>query len=131
MKVLGVDYGEKKVGLAVLDTASKLSVPLCVVRYSKESELVEKLRDIIKEEGVRKIVMGISGGKMAQKIINFAGKIKKEINCDVDFQDEALSTQKAQELSIESQMRRKKRREMEDAYSAALILDEYIEKTPD
>lgn len=120
MKILGIDYGRKKIGLAIAD--GSLSEPLRVIRYSDTRILSEKLKKIIKENKIEKIVVGISEGEMGEESKRFAEKIGAETF------DETLSTHNAQELSKEAKVGRKKRKELEDAYAAAVMLQSYLDK---
>lgn len=129
--IMGIDYGEKKTGVAIAEGASlrgfSLAHPHSVVRHKTERELIQKLKKIIEEERVEMIIVGVSEGNIGQRARAFAVKISKEIGTEVDLQDETLSTYEAQKLSIKGGIRRKKRRLLEDAYSAALILQSYLD----
>ena len=127
MKYLGLDYGERKVGLAVGDSESKLAVPLKTIRFTSINELLKKVEQTIEAEQVEKIVLGISEGQMAEKTRKFAKILEQKINMPVIFQDETLTTKDAQRLSIEAGIKRKKRKFLEDAYSAALIMQAYFD----
>jgi len=69
----------------------------------------------------------MSEGEMGKESKRFGEKLKIEFKLPLHYQDETLTTRKAQELSFEAGIKRKKRKEMEDAYSAALILQEYLD----
>lgn len=130
MKVLGLDYGQSKIGLAMVENNS-LPYPLKVMKEKKEALVLEKLADLIKESGVKKIVVGISEGRMKTETLTFTLRLrdylkKKGIRAEIVTWDETLSTWEAKRLSIEADIKRKKRKEMEDAYAAALILESYL-----
>ena len=125
MKMLGIDYGKKKIGLAVSD--GMISEPFRVIRYDSFEKLIKSLKHIVDIQGVQQVVVGISEGIMGKESKEFGEKLEKELKTPVAFQDETLSTHSAQELSIDANIKRKKRREMEDAYSAAIILQSYID----
>jgi len=124
--ILGVDYGRRKIGLAIADAKAKLAMPLKVVRYEKFKEGIEKVSKVAEVSGVSKVVIGISEGKMAEETKIFGRKLEEKLHIQIEFQDETLTTYEAQELSIKAGIKRKKRRLLEDAYSAALILQEYL-----
>jgi putative Holliday junction resolvase len=128
MKILAIDYGERKVGLAIGDSSSKLAEPLKVIRYRKEIELLEKISKIVEAQQVELIIAGISEGKQAEKTKEFVKRLKEKLSTPVVFQDETLTTKEAQRYSIEAGINRKKRKKLEDAFSAALILQEYLNK---
>lgn len=125
MKILGIDYGRKKMGLAI--AVRSLAEPLCVIRYSDINKLIENLKKIISEEKIEKIIVGISEGDMAEESKLFSLDLSKSLNIVVETFDETLSTYDAQKLSIESGMSRKKRHEMEDAFAATVVLQSYID----
>ena len=126
MQLLGIDYGRKKIGLAL--SGGKLAEPYEVLKVRFIDEGVEKVGEVVKEKKVKKIVVGISEGKMAEEAKAFGEKVGYLTNKPVVFQDETLSTLDAQELSIKAGIKRKKRKQLEDAYSAALILQSYLDK---
>jgi putative holliday junction resolvase len=125
MKYLGIDYGRRKIGLAVSEGI--IAEPYKVIRYDNQEELVNKVEQVIKVELVERVVLGISEGNMGKETEEFAKKLESRIKTPVVLQDETLSTQSAQELSQSAGIKRKKRKEMEDAYSAAIILQDYID----
>lgn len=125
MKILGIDYGRSKIGLAIAD--GKLAEPLMVLKYKDEKELVKRIKTEIEKGKIEKVVIGVSEGKMAVETEKFIRRLNKEINIPVEEFDETLTSRDAQSLSIQAGINRKKRREMEDAYAAALILQNWID----
>lgn len=119
MITLGIDYGERKIGLAI--SSGKLAQPLKVVHSLSE------ILDIINKEHVEKIVIGISEGQVAKNAKKFAEELKEKTNLEVVEIDETLSTKDAQAMAMEAGIKRKKRKAMEDAYAAALILQSYLD----
>ena len=126
-KIVGIDYGRKKIGLAIADMDSRLAEPLEVIRFENLDEALEKVAQVVQVEEVEKVVLGISEGKMAKETKEFGKKLEVKLKIAVEFQDETLTTHEAQELSIKAGIKRKKRKLMEDAYSAALILQGYLD----
>ncbi len=122
MRILGIDYGRKKMGLAIAE--GQLSEPYKVIRYEDIDEAIEE----IKKEKVDKIVVGISEGEMGEESREFSNRLNEKLSIPVEMFDETLSTQEAQRLGIEAGIRRKRRKEMEDAYAAALVLQSYLDK---
>lgn len=118
MKLLGIDFGLKKVGLALSD--GFLVEPLGVVRNKNQ------IKRICQEQGVEKIVIGLSEGKMAEKTKRFGQKLKLITGLPVDYQDETLSSQEAKKLMVKIGKPQKKRRDQEHAIAAALILRHYL-----
>jgi putative Holliday junction resolvase len=123
-KVLGIDYGKRKIGLASATTT--LAEVYGVIRFETIEEAIKKIRKVVEKEDIKKIVIGVSEGEMAQDTRKFARVLKKQLNLPVAFQDETLSTKVAEELSIQAGIKRNKRRKLEDAYAAAVILQDYL-----
>jgi putative Holliday junction resolvase len=127
MRILAIDYGQKKAGVAL--ATSRLAEPYKVIRFSSSNIIIKELGKIIDEEQIEELVVGVSEGEMGEESKRFGEKLKIEFKLPLHYQDETLTTRKAQELSFEAGIKRKKRKEMEDAYSAALILQEYLDST--
>ena len=126
MKILGIDYGEKKVGLAISE--GPLASPFRVIRYKDPEELPEKIKRIASEEQIEKIVVGITEGKLTEKIKKFADELRGELAISVETWDETLSTKDAQKLSIEAGIKRSKRKAMEDAFAASIMLQSFLDR---
>ena len=124
MRILAIDYGRKKIGIATATTM--LAEVYGVIRSESVEEAIKKLRNVVEKESINKIVVGVSEGKMAEETKAFAKRLKKVLKLSVTLQDETLSTKLAQSLSINAGIKRKKRKEFEDAYSAAIILQDYL-----
>ena len=123
--ILGIDFGLKKVGLAIAH--GLLAEPLAVVRYSDIKVLEEKIEEICVREKIEKVVVGVSEGKMARETREFMKKLRNELTIPVEEVDETLSSQDAQRVSREANMKRSKRRKMEDAIAAAILLQNYLD----
>lgn len=125
---LGIDYGRRKIGVAL--ATGPLADPLTVLYFTKEDEAIRKLKKIVLEERIDRLVIGISERDIADEAQAFGKKLSEEVQKEVIFVDETLTTFDAKEKAIESGMRRSKRRAMEDALSAALILQNYLDIQP-
>lgn len=121
MKILGLDYGKNKVGVAFAD--GPLAEPIKVIRYSNLEDLIIKIKELTGQYAAEKIVVGISEGKMGKETDEFAKIIGAETV------DETLTTSDAQRLSREAGISQKKRHEMEDAYAATIILQNYLDNS--
>lgn len=125
MKILGIDYGRRKLGLAISE--GYLSEPWKVLRVEHLDEALKKITQIIKDEKIEKVVIGVSEGEMGRESKDFGMNLQQELEIQVDTHDETLSTQDAVRLAIEAGMGRKKRNEMEDAFAASIILQDYLD----
>ena len=125
MKILGIDYGRSKIGLALSE--GKLAEPLKVVHYKEVGEVIKKIVWIVEEEVVGKVIVGVSEGEMGKESKNFSLNLSKSLSIPVETFDETLSTKGAQTLSIEAGIKRGKRKKMEDAFAATLTLQDYLD----
>lgn len=119
MKILGIDYGRRKIGVAI--SQGSLAEPLQVIRYKDYEKMIAHIKRIIEKQKVEKVVVGISEGEMAKESKEFA------LIFNAETFDETLSSYDAKELSIQSNMGRKKRKEMEDAFAASIMLQSYLD----
>ena len=106
MRLLGIDYGRAKIGLAISE--GSLAEPFSVIRYEDEKALLEKIKALVDKEEIDKAVVGVSEGRSAEEAMGFGEKLKN-LGVEVVFFDETLSTVSAQELSLQTGMKRKKR----------------------
>lgn len=125
MKVLGIDYGRAKLGLAVGDAETQLAEPVAVWPNSKFKVQSTKF---IKDNNIEKIVIGLPGGMLDPEIKKLGAQIRKETGLPVEYFDETLSTQDAQKFLLESKKKKKFRQEMEDAFAAAIMLEFYLRR---
>ncbi len=125
MKYLGIDYGRKKIGLSISE--GMIAEPLKVIRFEKKEDALEKVKRVVKAESADVVVVGMSEGEMGGETKEFAKILGERISSEIKFQDETLTTQTAQELSINASIKRKKRKTLEDAYSATIILQNYLD----
>lgn len=127
MKYLGIDYGRSKIGLAMSD--GRLAEPYQVIRYKDYDKMIDHIGRIVEKQKVEKIIIGMSENEMGEEIKKFASILGSNISVSVEFSDETLSSHDAIEMSIASHMGRKKRKEMEDAFAASIMLQNYIDST--
>lgn len=119
MNYLGVDYGRKKIGLALSNGV--LAEPHKVIKVNSFDDAVRKVLQIIQILQIEQVVVGVSENLMAEESRKFADAINAKMF------DETLSTHDAQKLSIETGMSRKKRKLNEDAFAATIMLQSYLD----
>lgn len=124
--ILAVDYGRKKLGVAL--SQGPLADPLTVLRGDDRETLLKKFLDICRVYRPALIIVGVSEGIIADEAKIFGKDIEFEAKTKVKYFDETLSTFDAKVMSIEANIKRKKRKEMEDAYSAAIFLQKYLDQ---
>lgn len=123
MRYLGIDFGLKRVGLATSE--GTIASPYKVLEVRGLKDAVLKVEQVIKE-GFDQIVVGLPEGKMGQTVKSFIRQFKKD-GINVIEVSEVLSTQNAIRQMIKLNIPKKKRRE-NDAYSAAIILQDYLDE---
>lgn len=128
MKLLGIDYGLKKIGLALGDTESKLAEPLAVIKVSGQTaDMAKKIAKITKGQIIEKIIIGLPESGLIDKIKEFGGELVKITGLPVIYQDEVLTTKEAIVKMIQAGKKKKKRQRQEDAVAAAILLENYFE----
>ncbi len=134
MRILGIDYGEKRIGLAVSDEMEITARGIAVVeRKSKKADL-DAIARTLSESGAGAIVVGYplrldgSAGIQCEKVDRFIAALEEAFTIPVLAWDETLSTKEAEELMREAGVKRKKKRGMVDRIAAALILQDYLNK---
>ncbi|MBU1557638.1 Holliday junction resolvase RuvX [Patescibacteria group bacterium] len=140
MKYLGIDYGERNVGIAVSDEDGLLAFPKIVLDNDKN--LFEKIKEIIKEEKIESVVVGESvnfSGEpnlIMKRIVPFREKLEKELRMKIHWQKELFTSAEADQIqgSPLRNVRKGERKEKSvnlkknDASAAALILRSYLDK---
>ncbi len=123
MKYLGIDFGIKRIGLAVSE--GELATPWQILEVSSFNDASEKILKLAKENEFQEIIIGLPEGKMGNVVRGFVKALEKN-GITVKTADETLSSKKAKRVMIESGVSKKGRR-FEDAYSAAGILQNYLD----
>ncbi|HNX25896.1 MAG TPA: Holliday junction resolvase RuvX [Phycisphaerae bacterium] len=129
-RYLGVDYGHKRVGLAVGDSADGFATPLCVLQGGDDESLVRKISDVCEEYDCRVVIVGLAlnmddtAGPAAMKTLEFAQKLCVG-GLDVRMWDERLSSFDA-DMTLAGTMTRKKRKARQDAVAAASFLNDFL-----
>ena len=133
IKIIGIDYGDARVGIAASDGTGFLASAVCTVNVNGMRDACKKVADKIKELGGTKIVLGLpknmdgSESFRADKSKAFAEMISEATNLEVVFVDERLSTVEAYTYMNITEFNGKKRRAVVDALSAQIILQSYLD----
>lgn len=125
MIVLGVDYGRRKIGLALSEGG--LAQPLGVLKVASPLDAIEKIRQAVKKQSAGLIIVGVSEGEMAKEQKEFAKLLDQKVDAMVKTWDETLTTEDAKSLSLEADMPRGKRQKLEDAFAASVMLQSYLD----
>lgn len=130
MRVMGLDVGDKHIGVAVSDG---LGLTAQGIKTVNRDGYIEALKIIVEEYEVESIVVGIpkmlngSIGIQGEKVLKFADELKESIPLPVSLWDERLSTVTAERVLLEADLSRKKRKRLRDKVSAVVILQNYLD----
>lgn len=133
MRILSLDVGEKKIGIAISDALGITAQALdTLIRKDKKSDY-KHIKEIVSNMGVSKIIVGLplnlngTAGPKAKEAYNFAEKLKEELGIPIQLWDERLSTLEANRILLEADVSRKKRKRLDDRIAAQLILQSYLD----
>jgi putative Holliday junction resolvase len=132
-RILAIDYGSRRVGVAVSDPLRVIAQGVTTLDNGKD--LIRNLCTLIRERDVTRVVVGMpysedgSKGSKALEVEQFIEKLKKAGDVQIDTWDESFSSVNAHRVFVETGMKRKKRREKKrtDEMAARLILQEYLD----
>lgn len=130
-KILAIDYGRKRIGLAISDELGLTARPLLIMQRKNRREDMRRLAEIVKKYAVAMVIIGLPlhldgrRGEMAEEAECFAARIGKETKLPVILRDERLTSWDAEQITKESKSG--KRLEL-DSLAAAIILCEYLEE---
>lgn len=146
-RILALDYGRARIGLAIAGVDAALAQPLGTLDRINRNEDMRRLRELVREHDVRQIVVGLplrldgTRGDMAEEAARFGQRVHKQLGLPVEMVDERLTSWEAERLLEEHQGRtihaassKKRKKENSkpgvDAMAAALILKEYLDRRP-
>ena len=136
MRIIGLDFGSKTVGVAVSDELLITAQGIEIVRRKSENKLrqtLARIEELIKEYNVEKIVLGFpknmnnSEGERCEKTLEFKEMLERRTGLTVELWDERLTTVAADNLMMEAGIRRENRKEYEDQIAASFILQGYLD----
>jgi len=131
---MGLDVGDKTIGVALSDLLGWTAQGLKTIIRKNKKEDFRELEDIIKNNEVDKIVVGLPKnmngtiGPQGEKVIEFCEDFKKRTNIEIDLWDERLSTVAAEKALISADVSRKKRKQVIDKMAAVYILQGYLDR---
>ncbi len=130
-RILGVDYGEKRVGLALSDPFKIIASPFKTIVVNSKEQLFEELRIIISENEIEKIILGYPMGLNGEKTnkTKDVEKFKEELENifdKIEFYDESFSSVKAQKIMKTMGKKQKNNKEYIDMLAAQVILEDYL-----
>jgi putative pre-16S rRNA nuclease len=134
VRALGIDFGERRIGLAISDPAGRLAVPLKTLLRQSDREAVAEIAEIVSSEGVERLVVGEplgldgSRGPAAKRIRRFAEKLAARTGLPLTFVDEALTTVEAAERLREAGIDPRREPLRLDALAAQILLQEALDR---
>ncbi|MDD2586722.1 MAG: Holliday junction resolvase RuvX [Syntrophomonadaceae bacterium] len=132
MRIMGLDVGEKRIGIAFSDPMGWTAQGHSVLTRSKLERDLELLFNLCKEFTVEKIIVGLplnmngTIGPKAKEIQEFARQLEEHTKLPIEFWDERLTTKSAERILIEADVSRKKRKQVIDKLAAVNILQAYL-----
>jgi len=133
MRVLALDHGTKRIGVAISDEMKMIAQPLEYIEAEPFAAFLDRLKQVIREKEVEQIVVGLprnmdgSYGPAALKVREFIAALKDTILTPIRTWDERLTTAQANRYLIEADVRRSKRKEKVDKTAAAILLQSYLD----
>jgi putative Holliday junction resolvase len=133
MRILALDVGGKRIGLAISDALGITAQGLDTLIRENINNDLDHIKKIVRDMNISELVVGLplnmngSPGPKAKEIYDFVGKLKEKIKIPVTFWDERLSTLEANRILLQADMSRRKRKRLDDKIAAQLILQGYLD----
>ena len=134
MRILGMDYGSRTLGISISDETKLIASPIETIRYSNEEELFNKIDKYFNEYKIEKIVLGnpinLDGSisKRSEETFIFKDKLEEKYKVEVILEDERLTTVIANNMLIMNNERRNNRKKVVDKLASSIILQGYLDR---
>jgi len=135
MRILALDHGTKRIGVAVSDETKTIAQPLEYILAEPFADFLARLKKLLVEKEIDLVLIGLprnmdgSYGPEAQKVEAFVAVLKMAITVPIKTWDERLTSAQANRVLIEAKVRRDKRKEKVDKMAAAILLQSYLDGT--
>ncbi len=132
-RILGLDLGTRRIGVALSDPTRTVAVPLATVPHASSRRDLDRVAELCSAHAVARIVVGWprnmdgSIGVAARRAEKFAQILRRALDVPVDLWDERLSTAAAERALLQANLRRDRRRDLRDRVAAAVILQAYLD----
>jgi putative Holliday junction resolvase len=133
MRILAIDHGSKRIGIAVSDELKVIAQPLEYIPAEPFADFLQRLKVLIHDKEVELILVGMprnmngSYGPAALKVQDFVAALKGAITVPIETWDERLTSAQANRFLIQGKVRREKRKEKVDQTAAAILLQSYLD----
>ena len=134
MRIMGLDIGDKRIGIAISDPTEMLASPFRIISRNSEEQSIRELSDLIIQNDIKKIVIGLpysldgSLGEQSIKTISYVDKLKIITNIEIVFVDERLSSISAKKLMNAANRKKTKNKIFVDSAAAAVILQGFLDR---
>lgn len=126
-RILAIDYGTKKIGLAISDETNKIALPFLNLEGQSQENFIKEIKEICQKEKIKEIILGLpktlegKEAKQAKKVKKFAQFLKKALDLPIIFEDERFTSKMAQKF-----LERDKKKD--DKVAAQILLQGYLDK---
>ena len=133
MRILAIDHGTKRMGIALSDELKMLAQPIEFIPAEPFSQFLTRLKELLHEKEVELLLVGMprnmngSYGPAALKVQDFVAALKNAVTVPIKMWDERLTSAQANRFLIEGNVRREKRKEKVDKMAAAILLQSYLD----
>lgn len=133
-RFLGLDVGDKYIGVSISDTTCTIASNLVTIRRTSNDKAYEEIEGILNDYNIGTVVVGVpinmdgSDTVMSKRIRKFARKLTPKFGVEVIFQDERFTSIEAERTLIQSNVRRENRKKYIDQLAASIILQTYIDR---
>ena len=133
-RIMGLDVGDKTIGVAISDPLMLTAQGLKTIRRESIKKDINEIKMIIEEYNINKIIIGFPKnmnntiGPQGKKVLDFVEKLKNRVDVEITLEDERLSTVAAERILIDGDVSRKKRKNVIDTVAATYILQTYLDR---
>ena len=134
MRSLGLDVGDRRIGVAISDPSGVLASPLTIIERRNDIADIEAVIDIVGRNEVGRIIIGLplvadgGCGIQAEKVKEFTDKLRAKVEVPLEFRDESFSTDSARKLMLQTKSKKVRRNTRDDAIAAAFILQHFLDE---
>ena len=133
MKILSIDYGEKRIGLAISDENEKLASRFLTLENRSQKKSIAEIKKIILEKNIQKIIIGIPIGlkgesEQTRNIKEFSAKLSENIEIPIREVNEVFTSKMAEENLLQAGVKSRDIKEITDQEAARIILQDYLNR---
>ncbi len=132
MRVLAIDFGEARIGLAISDPQGRLAIPLTTLQRSSDGDAISQIAAIASQESVERLILGEphnldgSPGEAVRRVLSFASKLRSEIDLPCELVDERLTSVEARDRLRDAGVDLRRNPERIDAVAAQILLEQFL-----